>query len=61
MVEKDEQPEHQDSDIDTWKLFLDAILFSEKRPVFTFLKAAVTYAAAIGVFALLILDFFEQR
>ena len=58
---EDHQSENQDSDIDTWKLFLDAILFSEKRTVFTYLKAALTYAAAIAVFALLILDFFEQR
>lgn len=43
---EDHQSENQDSDIDTWKLFLDAILFSEKRTVFTYLKAALTYAAA---------------
>ncbi len=59
--EDDHQSEDQDSDIDTWKLFLDAILFSEKRTVFTYLKAALTYAVCIAVFALLISDWFEQR
>ena len=57
----DHQSENQDSDIDTWKLLLDGILFSEKRTVFTYLKAALTYAVCVAIFALLILDWFEQR
>ena len=59
--EDEHQSENQDSDIDTWKLFLDGILFSEKRTAFTYLKAALTYAAAIAVMALLILDFLEKH